>query len=97
MKKPLTDAQARLVKLDLAKSAIDKYYEELQQALEDVEKEVGLNGMFQGEDGVVYQIVKPNGTFVAFRDRGFVRTKRADEKSGTLSVKKAEEAGFTVG
>lgn len=96
MKKPLTDAQQRLVKLDLARPAIDKYYEDLEQTLKDVQAEIGTDGFFQSEDGTVYQIVKPNGTFVTFRELGFIRTKRSGEERGSLSVKKAQEAGFTV-
>lgn len=95
-KKPLTDAQRRLVELDLHKPQVDKFYEDLQAAVVAVQGEVGTDGMFQSDDGIVYQIVKPSGTFIAYKDLSFVRTKRTDERAGTLSVKKAEEAGFTV-
>jgi hypothetical protein len=96
MKKPLTDAQRRLIDLDLQKPIIDKYYEDLEQAVKDVQAEIGLDGMFQADDGIVYQIVKPAGTFISYKDVNFIRTKRADERAGSLSVKKAEEAGFSV-
>lgn len=96
MKKPTTEAQALLAQLDLLKPEIDKYYEDLQKAIEAVHAEVGVDGMFQAADGTVYQIVKPTGTFVTFKDLGFLRTKREGERAGTLSVKKAEEAGFSV-
>lgn len=96
MSKPMTEAQKKLVELDIRKQEIDKYYEELEAAIKEVHGELGMDGMFQAEDGVVYQIVKPAGRFVEYRDIGFIRTKREGERAGSLSVKKAEEAGFKV-
>jgi hypothetical protein len=92
----LTDAQRRLVELDLKKKEIEEFYEQLDQAVRDVESEIGLNGFFQSDDGTVYQIVKPTGTFISYKDISFIRTKRDGEERGSLSVKKAQEAGFTV-
>lgn len=64
--------------------------------MESVAKEVGINGYFQDEEGTVYKIVEPEGKFVTFEKISYVRTRRIDEKRGDLSLKEAEEAGFTV-
>lgn len=44
----------------------------------------------------VYKVVKPNGTFMYYRDIDYVRTALEGERAGTLSKKEAEEAGFAV-
>lgn len=92
----LTAAQATLVALDLRKKEIDAYYEELEKALAAVAEEVGIGSYFQSDDGTVFKIVKPTGTYVSFRDIGYNRTKRDGEERGSLSVKEAQAAGFSV-
>jgi hypothetical protein len=88
----LTDAQRRLVELDLKKKEIEQYYEELEQVTAAVAAEVGLNGYFEAPDGTVYKLVKPAGRYVMFKDLDFLRTKREGEERGTLSMKEAELA-----
>lgn len=96
MSQSLTDAQQRLIQLDLRKKEIDSFYEELEKALADVAAEIGVNSYFQASDGTVFKVVKPTGTFVSFRDLGYNRTKREGEDRGTLSVKEAQAAGFKI-
>lgn len=87
----------RLIELDRQKPLIKEYYENLKQALADVEKEIGLEGFFQDpSDGTVFQIVKPQGRFVNYEELSYIRTRREGEKRGDLSLKKAQEAGFEV-
>lgn len=86
----------KLIELDKQKATIKAYYEELRETLELASKELGVDGMFQAEDGIVYQIVKPAGRYVQFEELSYIRTKREDEKRGELSKKKAEEAGFKI-
>lgn len=88
----LTPAQARLIELDLKKPEIKAYYEELETVIAEVAAEIGVNAYFEAPDGTVFKIVKSTGTFVSFKDLDFERTKRADEKRGTLSVKEAQDA-----
>lgn len=83
---------AKLVELDLKKPEITKYYEELEIAVAEVEKIVGLNGYFKASDGTVFKIVRPSGTFVSFKTLAYERTKREGEARGSLSVKEAKEA-----
>lgn len=86
----LTPAQALLVALDLRKREVQEYYENLEEAVRAVAKEVGVGGYFQASDGTVYKIVEPEGRFVQFKTLDFVRTKREGEERGTLSMKEAQ-------
>lgn len=88
----MTPAQKQLIALDLQKAQVDAYYEALEAALAQVRDEVGLGGFFEAADGTVYQIIKPEGRFVRFADLGYLRTKRAGERAGSLSKEKAEAA-----
>lgn len=92
----MTPAQARFVELDKKKAELKKFYEEFAAATEAVVAEIGLNQYFSDEDGTVYKTVVPEGKFVTFDKYGIDRTKRPGEARGTLSVKEAEAAGFTV-
>lgn len=58
---------------------------------------LGSNAHFQDPiDGTIFKIVIPTGTFISFDRIGYERTKREDEIKGSLSVKKAQELGYTV-
>lgn len=92
----LTEVQKRFVELEKKKAEYRKFIEEFKEATEDVVDEIGIGGMFQDEDGTVYQMVIPNGKFVYFDHVGYVRTRRGDEKRGDLSLKKAIENGYEV-
>lgn len=92
----MTQAQQRLIELDRKKEEIKKFYEELSQALIDVKNEIGINGYFQDDEGLVYKILVPEGKFVKFESLSYVRTKRPKEQRGDLSMKEAEAAGFTL-
>jgi len=59
--------------------------------------DLGIGTLLQDpETSLVYKIVKPNGTFMFYKDIDYTRTAKATERAGTLSKKEAEEAGFTV-
>jgi len=88
----LTEAQRLLVDLDLNKKKVDEYYSLLEETLAIVAKEIGINGYFRADDGTVYKITVPDGTFVSYKPLAFVRTKREGESRGTLSVKEADIA-----
>lgn len=80
------------------------YTEDLQDRLNKardelavVMTELGMGSFVQNQTtGVVHQVVKPKGKFTYFADIDYVRTKKGDERSGTLSAKSAEEAGFVL-
>lgn len=92
----MTEAQNKFVELERKKEDVKKYFDELAAATEAVSKEVGVNGFFQDEQGVVYKVVVPDGKFVYFDKLSCVRTRRAHEKRGDLSMKEAEAAGYTL-
>jgi hypothetical protein len=45
---------------------------------------------------LVYKIVEPKGSFIYFKKIDYVRTAKTEERSGTLSKKEANEAGFSL-
>lgn len=92
----MTEAQKRFVELEKQKESVKAYFDNLKKAVEEVSKEVGINGYFQDPEGTVYKVVIPEGKFVTFEHISYVRTRRLHEKRGDLSLKEAEEAGFTV-
>ena len=94
----MSQAIQRFIELERKKADVKKYFEELSKATEEVIKEVGVGAYFQDNDGVVYKTVIPDGRFVNYEKFGYNRTRRAflGEKRGDLSLKEAQEAGFTV-
>jgi len=93
----LTPAIQRFIELERKKTDIKRYFEELNEALEAVVAEAGVGTYFQDpSDGTVFKLLVPEGKFVHFERFGYHRTKRGDEKRGDLSMKEAQEAGFTL-
>lgn len=92
----MTDAMRRFVELERKKEDVKKYFDELNTAVEALSKEVGINGFFQDDQGIVYKVVVPEGKFVYFEKISYVRTRRPNEKRGDLSMKEAEGAGFKL-
>lgn len=92
----MTPAQQKFVKLERQKEEVKKFFEELKVALDDVVKEIGVDSYFQDEEGTVYKTVAPEGKWVPFETHSYIRTRREHEKRGDLSLKEAEEAGFTI-
>lgn len=92
----LTDAQKKFIELEKKKEEVKAYFDQLNQAVEEVAKEIGVGGYFQDQEGTVYKIVVPEGKFVYFEKLSYERTRRAGEKSGSLSLKEAREKGYTV-
>lgn len=92
----LTDTQRRFVELERRKDEVKKYFEDLAQSNADLAKELGVGGMFQDDQGIVYKVVIPEGKFVHYETISYVRTRRSHEKRGDLSMTEAESAGFTL-
>ena len=89
----MTDAQKKFVELEQKRK---QFLEEFDAALQAVADEIRTGGYFQDSDGVVYKIVTPTGRWVKFDTVSYLRTKRGDERQGTLSVKEATEHGFEI-
>lgn len=81
-----------------------KYSEQLREKLDEVRTELNVvmtalgygTALQDPLTGAVYQIVKPNGTFMYYRDIDYVRTALEGERAGTLSKKTAESLGFIL-
>ena len=94
----LTELQLKFIEVEKKKAEVKKYFEELQGLTEALKEEIGLGGHFQDNEGTVYQIVVPKGTFVEYKQVGYQRTRRVaiDEKKGDLSLSGARELGYVV-
>lgn len=85
--------------LDLAKryEALSEEMKEIKVQLQEVMVELKTETMLQDpETMLVYKIVVPKGKYMYFDAIDYVRTKKESEKSGDLSKKAAEEAGFVL-
>ena len=80
----------QLVELSFKRDELKKQYEELNTQLEEVLTTLGVDSFFQDKDGTVYKVVVPKGSFISFKHIDYVRTRRGDEKIGSLSLKEAE-------
>lgn len=83
--------QEKLVELSFKRDELKAKYEEFNTQLEEVLTKLGLDYVFEDKQGTVYKVVTPKGAFVSFKHIDYVRTKRGDEKAGTLSLKEANE------
>lgn len=93
----MTEQQQKLLTLAKQNEELRKTSKELDEEIATLLTEIGLGTMFQDpETGAVYKVVKPKGTFTAFRDIGYDRTVLPGEERGTLSKKEAEAAGFVL-
>jgi hypothetical protein len=81
-----------------------KKYEDLKEQMESVREELNsvmkeLGEGYHCQDHktmLVYKIVKHLGKFIKFQDIDFHRTRKTNEKSGSLSKKEAEGLGYAV-
>jgi hypothetical protein len=94
----MTEAQRKFVELEKQKEIIKSYLENLNSAVSEVAKEIGINGFFQDTDGTVYKIVVPTGKWVPHESVSYLRTRRMHEEKSPLplALKDAEAAGFAV-
>lgn len=94
----IKDPTQRLIELAAQKDAIKKWHEDVQECLAQIVEEAGCPAIFQDPaTGRVFEIVEPNGKFVYFDKLTFNQTKLpGEEGKGTLSLKRAREAGFDV-
>jgi hypothetical protein len=81
------------VQMESLEDQIGKLREELNQEM----LSVGIGQYIQDPvTRLVYKIVEPKGTFVYYKKIDYVRTAKELERSGTLSAKDAEKAGFKL-
>lgn len=91
----LTDEQKRFIEVSKKIESLKNELKELGSEVEELLTTIGIGKAFQDpEDGTVFEVVVPNGTFVSFKTVDYERTKRAGEARGTLSMARAKELGF---
>jgi len=88
--------EEKIVELVEAKEELKRQMLEVDGKLEQQLVALGIGKAFQAPDGIVYQVVRPNGTFMYFKTIDYVRTKRAHETKGTLSKTEAKSMGFEI-
>lgn len=87
----MIELEQKLVDLSFKKDELKKMYDALDKELVEVCQKLGVGYAFQDEEGTIYKVDVPKGTYVSYKPIGFVRTKRGDERAGTLSQKEAQE------
>ena len=92
----LTKTQIRFIELDKVKAQYKEILEDYKSTVELLVDEMDLGGHFQDKDGTVYQVNPCDGKFVYFDRFEVKRTRREDEKRGSLSLKAARELGYEV-
>lgn len=92
----LSETKLKFIELDKKKAEYKKFMEEYQLITQDLIKEIGIGGHFQDDDGTVYQADVCDGKYVHFDKFEIKRTRRAGEKSGSLSLKDAKALGYNV-
>lgn len=92
----MTEAQLKFIQLDKKKAEYKEFLKEYKEAKNAIISELGIGGHFQDVEGIVYQTAECDGKFVYFDKFDIERTKRAGERAGSLSVKKAQELGYKV-
>ena len=92
----LTDKQKRFVELDKQKVLFKEFQEQYAIAVNALAQEMGINGHFSDAEGTVYQVTESEGKFIYFDKFEVKRTRRKDERAGSLSLTKARELGYNV-
>lgn len=93
----MTDQQKKFLELAKELETLVEKSIEVRTQLDSVMAELGMGAMFQDpETSTVYRICKPKGRYVHYSDIDYNRTAQGDEKSGSLSKKDAEAAGFIL-
>lgn len=97
MSQLLTPAQQQFLELSQKYEALKEEMKQIKPELDNLMSTIGVGSYFQDPaTRLVYKITEPKGTFVEFSRVGYERTKRDDERRGTLSKKEAQEAGFDL-
>ena len=93
----LTILQKQIIEVSKMIESLKEKLKENSEALEHLLNEEGIGSSFQDPtDNVVFEVVIPKGAFTYYSHIGFDRTKRENERSGTLSIKRAKDLGFTL-
>lgn len=93
----LTDEQKKFIEMSKKIENLKNELKELNTEMDMVLSTIGVGKAFQDpEDGTVFEIIAPKGTFVNFKAIDYERTKRQGETRGSLSVTRAKDLGFII-
>jgi seryl-tRNA synthetase len=93
----MNELETKLIELAEKYETLKEEMKRLKPEMNELLKQIGVGKYFQNpKNMVVYKVEKPRGVFCEYQDIGFVRTKKAGEARGDLSVKEANEAGFVL-
>jgi len=93
----LTDQQQKIIELSKQRELLKEQLKTNSEELQAILSEEGVGKSFQDPtDNVVFEIVIPKGAFTYYSHIGYDRTKREGERSGSLSLKRAKELGYSL-
>lgn len=96
----MTDNQLKLIELSKKYETLRDAMKDISSALHDattaVAHESGLGTFFQDNDGTVFRVAKATGTYVAYKELVYERTRRNPKEKPGISLKDAREAGYDV-
>jgi hypothetical protein len=94
----LTETHQEIINLNAQYEALKERMKGVKADLESRVKTIPFGQMFQAEDGTVFVVEKPTGTFISFDEWSIKRTRRNGEESSSsrLALKTAEEVGLIV-
>lgn len=93
----LNDPKARFLELVERIEQLNDEYKQLTQELDLIAENLGEGAMFQDpKDMTVFEVALAKGKYVYYTKWTYNRTKKAGERQGSLSLKKAQEKGFIV-
>jgi len=93
----MTDLEQKFIQLSKTYEELKNSLKETGVELEELMTELGVGTHLQDpNDGTVFEIVKPSGTFISYKSVSYDRTKREGESRGSLSKKRAEELGYQI-
>ena len=95
-----TASQRKLIQLskqyETLKEAMKSISNELNEATLAVARETGIGVFFQDVDGTVFRVAKATGTYVAYKELTYERTRRNPQEKPGISLKDARDAGYDV-
>lgn len=94
----LTETHQEIINLNAQYEALKERMKGVKADLETRVKSIPFGQMFQAEDGTVFVVEKPTGTFISFDEWTVKRTRRNGEESSStrIAIKTAEEVGLIV-
>ncbi len=93
----MTERQKRIVELTKQTEKLSKEQQALWGELNYLLEQEGQGTMFQDEeDGTVFRVTIPRGTYIEYKQIAYERTRRNGEKKGSLSLEDAKAAGFSL-